>query len=145
MVKDHHIDGDQEAMKYPEHLKAYFEKHKISEFIEINPKLAEECTKNSEKLVKLDVEKTYKLSRIIELKKEVARIFGLLPTAVTLKSISDGCVIATFHISTTVANLIFPKSREFSPEEEEKFRALSVVRMNCNAQIFDFTHGKTDT
>lgn len=50
IMKKYKIDtNSNEDLQYPEHLKSYLEKHKISEFIMINPKL--DRYKNSETLV----------------------------------------------------------------------------------------------
>ena len=120
MVIDHHIDQAQEVLRYSEHLKNYFERHKISEFIEISPKL-KKCTDKSKKLI--DVKKTSKLAKVIEIKKEVARIFKILPSAIHLYTIDDGCVDVTFCLPRLIADLIFPPECEktLSCREMEKF------------------------
>ena len=140
IVDDHDIDhGQNEVLKYPEHLRAYFEKHKISEFIKINPKL-EKCTDKTEKLIlKFNVEETSRLAKVIELKKEVARILGLLPSAIQLYDIDDGCVLVTFHIPIFVADLVFPKGKKsLSPEQKEELHSSSILWLECNENRYSF-------
>ena len=140
IVDDHNIDdGQSGVLKYPEYLKAYFEKHKISEFIKINPKL-EKCTdKTKELILKFNVKETSRLAKVIELKKEVARIFELLPSAIQLYGIDDGCVVVTFHLPIFVADLVFPKDKKsLSPGLQEKFSSLSILWLECNENRYNF-------
>ena len=144
MVNDHHIDQGQEVLRYSEHLKNYFERHKISEFIEISPKL-KKCTDKSKKLIlKLDIKKTSKLAKVIEIKKEIARIFKILPSAIHLYTIDDGCVDVTFCLPRLIADLIFPPECEktLSRKEVEKFHSLSVLWLECNTHRYYFNEGK---
>ena len=151
MVNDHHICTDQrpEALRYPEHLKAYFEKHRITEIIKISPKFSPNLEKyiyadKLKKLIlKLDVDKTSKLAKVIEIKKDIAKIFKILPSAIQLYTIDDGCVVVTFYLPTLIANLVFPEcGRTLSPEETEKFRSISVLWLECNSNRYSFNEGK---
>lgn len=83
------------SLQYPELLRAYVLKHKISEFIEINPLL--KSRKGSKELtIKYDVESSRRLAKVIDLEKFIANIFGLLPSALEIVDIKDGCAIITF-------------------------------------------------
>lgn len=74
--KKYHIDTEREELKYPEYLKAYLTRHKVSEFVEINP-LSKKNTATSKKLVvKIEIESTSTLmAKIKKLKTFVAQNF----------------------------------------------------------------------
>jgi len=75
IVDEFGIDNGQDALKYPEHLKAYIEKHTISELAQIMPIQLCQSTDPSKKFtLKLDIEVTSKSAKVINLKVEVARI-----------------------------------------------------------------------
>lgn len=138
IVEEYDIDHGQEALKYSEHLHDYVEKHKISEFVAINPKLLE-STENSEELVlKLDIDTMRQLTRITDLQKVVSRILNLLPSALRLYSIEDGCVVVTFHLPKLVADKIFSKSKQFSQKEKEEFCSLFVSWLSYGGRKFIF-------
>ena len=68
------IDNGQEEFMYPEHLRSYLLRHKLSEFVSI--KLAKWAA--SEKLILLmDIEVTSRLTMIADLKPRIARILGI--------------------------------------------------------------------
>ena len=140
MVDDYDIDhGQSEVLKYPEYLRAYFKKHKISEFIKINPKLEKCMDKTKELILKFNVERTSRLAKVIELKKEIARVLELLPSTIELYDIVDGCVLVTFHLPILVADLVFPKGKNsLSPKQKEELRSLSILWLECNENRYSF-------
>ena len=119
-------------MEYPDHLKAYLEKHKISEFIEINPLLREFTTKSTELVLKIDIEATSRLSKLKRLKTTVAKILGLKSRTLRLLDVNDGCIAATFLLPTLVAELVFTEHTALTDEQSEQLRNLSVLRLECN-------------
>ena len=131
IVDQFHLDTDQEALKYPEFLKQYFEKHKISEIIEKIPKFKNRVGEYTELTFKLNIALTIKFSNLIHIEIAIAQILGISPAAITIQDIEEGCVVVTSCIPTYVAEDIFTSDKTFSPEEEEKFRLLSVLWLQC--------------
>ena len=139
IVDDYDIDnGQDEVLKYPGYLKAYFEKHKISEFIKINPKLEKITDKTKGLILKFDVEETCRLAKVIELKKEVARVLELLPSAIQLYGIDDGCVVVTFHLPKFVADLVFPEGKKSLSHKQKELRLLPILWLECNENRYNF-------
>ena len=130
-----------EELNYPEHFKAYINKHKVSEFVAINPKLAK-FPDTSEKLVlKFNIPHTNRVAKVIDLKVAIAEVLNLKPSALQLLSIDKGCVEVTFRIPSGVAEFILKKLTHI---QVEKFQALSVMRLQCGHCNYDF-NGEYDT
>ncbi len=147
ILKRYKIDENQEELKYPEHLKEFMEKHKISEFVKINPSLkeVEKRMKDSKTLIlKFDIENTCRLAKIDELKKFVANFFDLNPSALHIVDIKEGCVTVTFLIPASVANAIFTLFTKFSSEQEDKLRVHSVLWLECNGYTYHIGEDEPD-
>ena len=132
------IRDNNERLKYPEHFKTYIEKHKISEFVKINPMLKKHVNGSKDLALKFDIENTCKLARVIELKKIVARVLKLHPSTLYLVDINDGCVVVTFHIPASVADAIFTSNTALTIQQEEELQAASVLWLKCNGHTFKF-------
>ena len=132
------IDDGQEELKYPEYLKAYINKHKISEFVTINP-LLKKFTASTDLILKIDIESTSELGRIKNLKSAVADILGLKSAAIRLLDIKDGCVVVTFLIPTPLAEVIFNRETIFTEEQLAKLQALDILWLRCNGHTFELT------
>ena len=141
ILKYYKISEDTEEFNYPEHLKAYVEKHKISEFAKINP-LLKPKDGSKELILKYDIETTCRLAEISNLKMIIAKMFGLLPSALEIADIEDGCVIVTLHIPASIANAIFTPNTVFTPQQEEELRAAAVLWIKCNGHTYHFGKGK---
>lgn len=64
IVENYEISDNHEKLEYPKHLKDYMDKHKISEFVKINPLLkTRKYTK--ELTLKLDVESSCRLAKYL--------------------------------------------------------------------------------
>ncbi len=132
------ISKDHERLKYCEHLETFIHKHKISEFVMVNP-LLEKYTKDSEKLIlKYNVEQTCRLAKVKNLKRFIAKILDLNPSALQIIDIEEGCVVVTFLIPASVANAVFTPDTSFAPQQEDELRANSVLRLECNGYTFNF-------
>ena len=139
IVDQYDIDQGQKALNYPEYLQEYIEKHRIAELAKVIPKLNQSDAQGTKEVVlQLDIELTSKLTKIIDLKKEVARILNVMPFTIRLYSIEQGCVVVTFRLPTAVAKNVFTTEKEFSSSDEEKFRSLSVLWLRCD-RFFLFT------
>ena len=125
-----------EKLNYPEHFKNYINKHKLSEFVAVNPKLAK-FPATSEKLVlKFNIPHTSRVAKVIDLKIAIAKILHLKPSALELVSVYKGCVEVTFLVSSFVSAFIL---KELSSKSKIKeFQALPVVWLNCGSHHFDF-------
>lgn len=131
-------EQDHEELNYSEHLKTYINRHKLSEFVELNPAL-ENFTDVSKKLIlKLDINLSFcKLADVFELNDAIAEILNLKPSALRLLSVKEGCVVVTFLIPASVAEIIF-SSGVYITAKQEEFRALSVRWLKCGDYMFDF-------
>ena len=113
-------DCNLEDLNYPDHLKAYLERHKISEFIKINPRLKKYEGSSKELTLKMDLETTRNLTHLMNIKAEIANIFDLNSAALQLVDITEGCVLVTFLIPSCIAEVMAdpschsPKSRKKS-------------------------------
>lgn len=133
MLDTYNINQGQEEFKYPEHLSDYLKEHNISEFVEINPLLKKyNTTASTELILKLDIDSTSRLAKVMHLKTTIAKILRLRSAALRLLDIKDGCVVVTFLIPTHVAKVIFNK---LTKTEEKLVRALPVLRLECNTCI----------
>lgn len=124
-------DVDCKDFKYPEHLNAYIDKHKVKEFFDVNPQL-EKYTGASKKLkFKIDIDLTSKVARVINLKSSLAALLGLRPSALRLYGIEEGCVVVTFLIPAFVADRVFPGDRMMDPRQIEALQSFSVLQVTC--------------
>lgn len=127
-----------DALKYPEHLKAYLHKHKLSEFVEINPRLEKFTGDDSKRLIlKFKITLPSRVTRVLDLKKTIAKILRLKPSALQLVGIEEGCVIVTFLIPSFLAN--------FTAEQIQEFQASSVLWFKCGDQEFHFRESSQDS
>ena len=126
---------DSRELKYPEDLKAYINMHKVSEFVKINPRLAELTAFSETVVLKFDIPMTSKIDKVLNLKKAVAKILRLQPSSLRLLSIKEGCVEATFLIPSDVADFIF---KEITPRQLEEIQALPVMWLKCGDHKFSF-------
>ena len=143
IVKTYRIAQGQDELKYPELLEAYLNRHRVSEFIKINPQLKSIASSSKELVLKVDMESTSRLARINDLKTSIAKILQL--KTLRLLGISEGCVVVKFQIPAPVAECIFNEHTIFTEEQLLKqFQSLTVVRLECNGRSFSFAD-KVDT
>lgn len=139
IIGEYDIDTSQKKLSYPEHIKAYVNKHRLSEFYEINPMLKKDIAEDSECLVlKFGIELTNNIGTLKERIEALANILGIKPSALRLLSIKEGCVIVRLFVSASIAGVIFSDEKQFSSEQINSFRALSVVWLKYNGYYFDF-------
>ena len=137
-------DEGQEELKYPEYLKAYVEKHNIVEFVEIKGGLKEvpgDSTETSEKMIlKIDIEETSKLAKLMDLRRELAKILKVTPLGLQLLDIEKGCVVVTFLVLKSIADVIFSgeKDRVFSTHQIKEFQGLPIWWLKCKKYMWDF-------
>ena len=143
LVDEYDIKDTRNRLKYPKYLKEYVEKHKISEFIEINPALKKVKDGSSKLVLKFDIKLTCKVAKIDDLLIAVAKILRLRASTLQLLGIEEGCVVVTFLIPSVVADVVFVSNKKFSTEDVQEFRVSSVLWLECNGCRYDFSRTKT--
>jgi hypothetical protein len=118
-------DVDCEDLKYPEHLEAYINEHNVTEFGLVHPQLVKISTTSEKLCFKFDIEKTRKIGKVLELGPQIAKILKVLPSALQLFSVEEGCIIVTYLIPVFVAEKVFTEGK-MTMEQWAAFRALSV-------------------
>ena len=137
---DHNnTDENKEKLNYPKHLKEFIEKHKLSEFIKINPELSRYTSNSEEVCLTFDINLSkYRLKNVAELKSTIADILKIQPSSLRLFRIEDGCVKMTFLLPSSVAHYIFPSDKKFSGEQIRGFLALKTQWLTCCNFSFNF-------
>jgi hypothetical protein len=136
--ESYQVDQGQNELKYREHLTAYLERHNVSEFIKINP-LLKKYTASKELTLKMDLASTSKLAKIIEVRDAIADILGLRSAAIRFVEIKDGCVVATYLISTILAERVFNKHPALTQQQLESLQKQPLLKFECNDCFYDFT------
>lgn len=148
LLEKYAIDEGQEELRYPEHLKAYVEKHKISEFIEIKPILGKLTATMQKITLVFNINQTCKLAKLFELENDIAEILGITPLGLRLLDVERGSVVVTFLIPGYVARMIFTGNRLaeiFSQRQMERFRALHIQCLKYNNNEWHFDEAHIDT
>ena len=138
MLDDYEIEISTDKLNYAEHLKNYAEMHKVSEFSDINPLLQTFTDKTKKITLKIDVESTCSLAKILDLKKSLSNILGIRKSALGILDIKKGCLLVTFVMPASLASNIFTSDKQFSDEEFQQFQSLSILWLECNGFKFDF-------
>ncbi len=136
LIKKFNIDRN-DTLMYPEKLKEYVEKHKISEFNEIQPYLCDLTDDTKELILVLDIKSTCTLARLTDLGKAVAKIMGLKQSALRIHSIMECCIIVTFLIPAAIANHIFCRNDVLNHHQVKQLKGLLIKKLECNGFTFD--------
>ena len=126
-IKDEHNTG---VLNYPEHLNAYFDKHKLSEFLQVNRGLKKITDPSKELILKFNIELSARVTKVLHLKKSIAEILRLKSSALRLVGIKEGCIIVTFLIPDFLADL--------TPMQIQEFKRLPVMWLCCGHHGFLF-------
>lgn len=137
------MEKKEKKLQYPEYLKAYILKHKISEFVEINPLLTSRSG-SKELILKCDIECTSKLARVINLKTVLAKVLGISLLALEIVDVKDGCILITFLIPTFIADVLFMPKTRFSTHQENELRDAAILWLKCNGCTLDFRKEKAE-
>ena len=127
IIDEYDIDRSQKILNYPEHLKAYINKHKLAEIHKSVPKLLDFTDDSKELTLKLDLDLTCTLGTVKERIEAIAGVLNLMPSTLRLLSIEEGCVIVILSLPVSVADAIFVDGKQFSAEQERGFQDLSVI------------------
>ena len=138
MVDEYDIDKSQEKLNYPQYLREYVNKHKLSEFASINPLLEKVDDGSKEVFLKMDIDYTCSLAKLNDLRKPIANILRIKKSALRIVDVKEGCVLVTLLIPAPVADAIFTSDEIFSPQDVCNFQALSVISLECNGYKYNF-------
>lgn len=127
----------QKQLDYPSSLKQYLEEQKISEFDLLKPILAKLSKDGIKLIIILDIKSTCRLSKITNLRDQVAHIMSLDIAAVQIYDIGKGSVVVTLLIPSSIGMCIFTKRIEFTPQQEKTLQALSVTKIECNGNTYN--------
>ena len=139
LIERFKLNRDQEDLKYPQKLKAYVKKQRISEFIETKPALSKYTDDTVKLTLVLDIDSMCRLDKLLDVAKAVAKILDVLPSTLLIYDIRESCVEVTFLIPKSVAESIFSNGEIFSGDQEDKFRQLLVKKLECNGHTFKFS------
>ena len=146
IAEKYKVDKDPKLkeLDYPNQLKLYIEKHRICEFIKINPSLELQSFSSEKLILKFDLKLIERLCKVLNVKHVVATILGIRPSALQFVSISEGCVIVTFLIPRHITETVFCTLRETKKQEE--FQVLPIQWLKCGnfTLYFDFNTMKDD-
>ena len=122
-----------ESKEYELELEEYIQKHKISEFSEIiKPDLLQRSFGTRVKMVlKIDIKRCSELANIRYLKLALADALKLNSTALFLHDVRDGCVVVTFLIPVSTAEVVFCESKELTVKQLEQFSTFSLQWLEC--------------
>ena len=136
IVREHKLDRSQEPLQYPDHLKAYIQKHTIAEFMELYPALKRY---NGEKELTLKFELKLldrKIATLLDLKNAIAAILGVQSSALRLLSAREGCLVLQFLIPEFITSRIF--AEKLTSKQVKNFQELSVIWLKCAGCEFTF-------
>ena len=142
------VNEGQQELRYPELLKAYLDKLKISEFLEVKPSLAKPNSAAQKITLKLDIKLTSRLSRLVDLQNGIAQIFEINPTGLQILDIEPGSIIVTFLVQKSIANVIFTKEKYevFTQAQIEAFQSLNVLWLRYKDYEWNFSEaGQSNT
>ena len=135
-IGENQTDKNREKLRYPEHLKAYAEKHKLSELIKIIPELGKPTSDSEEVTLKFEINLSkYRLANLLELKSIVSDILEIQESSLRLLSIKDGCVIITFQIISSVAHFAFRRGKSLTIQQIKGFRDLSAIWIKFRGNV----------
>ena len=132
IVNNFNLDQGQERLKYPTYLKAYAEKHKLSELLKVIPNLQKKGSEEEELVFKFDIKlSACKLSNMLEFRSSIASILGCHFSTLRILSIDKGCVMVTFAVPEFVAKSVFAEDGKLTPKQVEDFCDLHIVWVKC--------------
>ena len=133
-------DEDRREMEaYVVKVKAFVNKHKLAEFAEINPALKVHHTMEKTTL-KVDIDEFQQLAKVFDLRRKLANILESRTSTLFLFDVKKGCVVVTFLIPRSVANIIFNENREFTMKQFKEFKDIEPIQwLECGDFRFDVT------
>lgn len=125
--------GRKEWEDYSVHLDEYVRKHKVEEFIKINPDLrVHHSDFTSTVTLKVDLGTLSPLKNILDIQVKFADILDINYSNLVLLDIKEGCVLLTFLIPEFVAETTFAPGRTFTTEQVKALKELSIKWLICD-------------
>jgi hypothetical protein len=134
---------DIRSSSYPDELRKYAEKHKISELSKLFPLLKEIVAKKELTLV-VDIPATSKFSEVLDIKEEFAGILGVDKSILDISNVKEHCVHLVFLLPTFIADILFTKKTIFSAEQIVSLKKLSVMSLKCNGFMLSLNGQSTE-
>lgn len=145
IVSEYDLDESREKLQYSKHFESYIQKHKVSEFVAVNPLLAKhkvESEDSKELALKFDLNIVdCSLDQIDKLKNDVATLLKIESSTLRLISIEEGCMEVTYLIPATQADVIFTREWKTVSERAKSLKDASVVSVTCNNSTFNTKEG----
>ena len=147
LQEEYVVNEGQQELRYPELLKAYLDKLKISEFLEVKPSLAKPNIATQKITLKLDIKLTSRLSRLENLQNGIAQILEINPAGLQILDIEPGSVIVAILVQNSIANIIFTREKNevFTQEQIEAFRSLNILWLRYNDYEWNFSEVQSNT
>lgn len=131
--------GKKEWEDYSAHLDDYVQKHKIVEFIKINPDLrVHHSDSTSTVTLKIDLDTLSPLKDILTIQIHFADILEINYSNLVLVDIKEGCVRLSFLIPASVAETTFAPNKTFTMEQIRALKELSIKWLICNDRCLHF-------
>ena len=128
-------------LRYPKYLVDYVNKHKISEFLQINPGLKEHTSGSKLTLKFGGIEEVDQIAKVLDIQQALATVLSVSASALRLFNIERGCVLVTFLVPNHIASTLFPHGLEFTQEQMAQLRALLVEWIIFNGKEMDILDG----
>ena len=139
IVEEFGLERDRELLRrYMEHLQDYMDRHKLTEYMWLNPSFGRVADASGKLVVRLDVAPTMRISQLLEVRTCLAGVVGLWGTAFRLYDVEEGSIIVTFLVPTLIAERVFSNA-SFTPQQAQEFRDLSVMSIQYCDMVYDFT------
>lgn len=130
--------------RYLELLHDYIDRHKLLEYIELNPTFGRVADASDKIIVRLDVDLTMRISQLLDHRIKLAAVLGLWGTTLRLFDLEEGgTVIITFLIPGILAREVFA-DLTLTPQQVGEFRALSVVWLKYRDTTLNFAMESAD-
>ncbi len=141
LIEEYDLDENHKKLQYAKHFESYIQEHNVSQFVEINPSLANHKaeSRDSKKLtLKFDVNTVHcSLAKVRELKETVATLLNVKSSTLRLLSIQEGCMEVTFYIPANKADTIFTSNWKQVSDRAEQLENVSVMSITCNDVTFN--------
>lgn len=141
IVKHYGSDTGQNEMKYPNLLKAFVDRHSIGDLIQVKPLIGTDVDILMRKIMlKVNIDLSCKLSTLVEMRRQLARILGITPAGLRLIAVEGDCII-TFQVLGSLAGQIFngDKASILTQEKMWKLQGLLIQWLKCGGYEWDFT------
>ena len=136
-----HKEKKDKLLQYSQRLVDYVNKHRISEFLQINPGLKEHTSGSKLTLKFGGIEETDRLAKVLDAQQALANALSMQTSGLRLFDIKRGCVVVTFLVPHHIASTLFPHGLVFTQEQMAQLRILFVKWITFNDEKMDILDG----